>query len=98
MTIFDKIKDNPAEKIDRLNDLELLQALLEGTHNRHPKKLAQQLLANNRKLYHVIDAADELFANNIINENFYCVAKVIQILQLPKPLIINANTLNINQK
>ena len=98
MTIFDDIKDNPAEKIDRLNDLELLQALLEGTHNRHPKKLAQQLLANNRKLYHVIDDADELFANNIINENFYCVAKIIKIIPNKQSHIFNQNTFNITQK
>ena len=44
MTIYDKIKNNFDEELELLSDKELLQLMLEFTHNPHPEKLADTIL------------------------------------------------------
>ena len=77
MTIYEKIKDNPEEKLSLLSDKELLQLLLEITHNKAPKKLADKILKEDMTFANIFATLDNLLKENLINDNFYDIMKII---------------------
>ncbi len=79
MTIYDKIKNNFDEELELLSDKELLQLMLEFTHNPHPEKLADTILKDGMTFADIIANLDSLYQEKCFNQNFYIVFKVLQI-------------------
>ena len=81
MTICEKIK-NDFEIIDSLSDKELLRLLLEVTHNKAPKIRADKILKDNMIFADLYPVLDNLLDENLINDEFYNIMKIIQMTQI----------------
>ena len=80
MTIYDKIKDNPDEKIPLLSDKELLQYMLEATHNKNAEPKATKLISQYKSLAGIFPHLNTLLEQKIINEDFYFSLKISKLL------------------